>query len=344
MPMNILNIFKQAIDLRASDVHLTVGHPPIFRVDGELVRGEGAPIDGKDLEAALWKVLTPEQRERFEAERDLDFSTNTDGSRFRVNLSYERGNVALVARLIPSVIPSFKDLNIPDVMADIITRSDGLILVTGPTGCGKSTALASMIERINNERTVAIVTLEDPIEFMFQSKKALIRQRELGGDMRSFADGLKHVLRQDPNVIMVGEMRDPETIAATLTLAETGHLVLSTLHTPSAAQAVDRIVDSFPPHQQTQIRSQLALSLRAVMSQKLLPALAGGRIAVREVLLNVPAVGNLIRENKIAQIPNVMQTHASAGMFNFGQALRDLVQRRLISKAVADAFRPPEED
>jgi twitching motility protein PilT len=227
-------------------------------------------------------------------------------------------------------------------VADLTLAHSGLVIVTGPTGSGKSTTLASMIERINNEQPVSITTLEDPIEFLFASKKAKLTQRELGGDMRTFADGLKHVLRQDPNVIMVGEMRDPETIATTLTLAETGHLVLSTLHTPSAAQAVDRIIDSFPPFQQTQIRAQMALSLRAVISQHLLPREGGGRVAAREVLLNTPAVGNLIRENKVPQISNVMQTSLSSGMFTLSQNLRDLVKDGLIAKDIAMAYLPPD--
>ena len=340
--MDLSSILKTALDYKASDVHLVVGLPPVLRIDGVLVRTDESNLDGKTLETLVWKVLSSDQRERFDRDRDLDFSYDVHSARFRVNLAYERGNVSLVARVIPSVIPSFRDLLVPDIVADLITSYSGLILMTGPTGCGKSTTLASMIERINNERPVSIITLEDPIEFLFTSKKGVVSQRELGADMKSFPEGLKHILRQDPNVIMVGEMRDPETIATTLTLAETGHLVLSTLHTPSAAQAVDRIIDSFPPHQQTQIRSQMALSLRAVISQQLLPKEGGGRVAAREVLINTPAVGNLIRENKVAQIANVMQTSASAGMFTYTQNLRDLVKERLVSKDIADSFLPPE--
>ena len=340
--IDLASILKVALDNKASDLHLAVGLPPILRIDGILVRTDDPTVDAKMIEGVLWRVLTSEQRERFERERDLDFSYDMGGFRFRVNVCYERGNVSLVARVIPSVIPSFRELLIPDIVADLTLAHSGLVIVTGPTGSGKSTTLASMIERINNEQPVSITTLEDPIEFLFVSKKAKLTQRELGGDMRTFADGLKHVLRQDPNVVMVGEMRDPETIATTLTLAETGHLVLSTLHTPSAAQAIDRIIDSFPPFQQTQIRSQMALSLKAVISQHLLPREGGGRVAAREVLLNTPAVGNLIRENKVAQIPNVMQTSLSAGMFTLSQNLRDLVKEGLIAKDIATAFLPPD--
>jgi len=336
------SILQVALDNKASDLHLAVGLPPILRIDGVLIRTDEPAIDTKMIESVLWRVLTSEQRERFERERDLDFSHEMNGWRFRVNVCYERGNVSLVARVIPSVIPSFRELLIPDIVADLTHAHSGLVIVTGPTGCGKSTTLASMIEHINNEQPVSITTLEDPIEFLFASKKAKVTQRELGSDMRTFPDGLKHVLRQDPNVVMVGEMRDPETIATTLTLAETGHLVLSTLHTPSAAQAVDRIIDSFPPHQQTQIRSQMALSLKAVISQHLLPREGGGRVAAREVLLNTPAVGNLIRENKVAQIPNVMQTNLSSGMFTLSQNLRDLVKDGFIANDTASAYLPPD--
>jgi twitching motility protein PilT len=336
------SILKLALDNKASDLHLAVGLPPILRIDGILIRTDEPAVDTKMIEGLLWRVLTSEQRERFERDRDLDFSYDLNGSRFRVNVCYERGNVSLVARVIPSVIPSFRELLLPDIVADLILGHSGLVIITGPTGSGKSTSLASMIERINNEQPVSITTLEDPIEFLFTSKIAKLTQRELGGDMHTFADGLKHVLRQDPNVIMVGEMRDPETIATTLTLAETGHLVLSTLHTPSAAQAIDRIIDTFPPFQQSQIRSQMALSLKAVISQHLLPREGGGRVAAREILINTPAVGNLIRENKVAQIPNVMQTSLSSGMFTLSQNLRDLIKEGAIAKDVAAAFLPPD--
>jgi len=340
--IDLQSILKVALSNKASDLHLAVGLPPILRIDGILVRTDEPAIDAKTIESVLWRALSAEQRERFERDRDLDFSYSVNGARFRVNVSYERGNVALVARVIPEVVPSFHELLIPDIVADLVLGHSGLVIVTGPTGSGKSTTLASMIERINNEQPLSIVTLEDPIEFLFSSKKAKIAQRELGGDMRSFGEGLKHVLRQDPNVIMVGEMRDPETIAATLTLAETGHLVLSTLHTPSAAQAVDRIIDSFPPFQQAQIRSQMALSLKAVLSQHLLPREGGGRVAAREILINTPAVGNLIRENKVAQIPNVMQTSLSNGMFTLAQNLRDMVKDGLVAKDIAAAYLPPD--
>ncbi len=335
------DIFQSALDRRASDVHLMVSKRPVFRIDGLLVESDGPVLAARDMESLLTKMTSAAQRDRFSKELELDFSFATDSSRFRVNASMERGNLSLVARVIPSIIPTFEELNIPEVVGSLIANYNGLILVTGPTGSGKSTTLASIIERINNSRPVNIVTLEDPIEFIFTPKQALVRQREQGTDMYTFADGLKHVLRQDPNVIMVGEMRDPETMATTLTLAETGHLVLSTLHTPSAALAIDRIIDSFPPHHQTQIRSQLALSLKAVIAQQLLPRVGGGRIAAREILINTPAIGTMIRENTVAQIPNVMQTSAVTGMFTFEQCLRGLVEAGQVTQDVADAFRPP---
>jgi twitching motility protein PilT len=311
--------------------------PATIRVDGMLIPMNDTPLTAKELAALPDKILTAEQKQRFDSHKDLDFSYNVDGARYRVNICLERGNLSLVARVIPTDIPSFKELDIPEVVGRLTTALSGLILVTGPTGSGKSTTLAAMIEKINATQPVNIVTLEDPIEFLFTPKKALIRQRELGGDMTSFPEGLKHVLRQDPNVIMVGEMRDLETVSAALTLAETGHLVLSTLHTPSAAQAVDRIIDMFPPYHQNQIRSQMSLSLKAIIAQHLVPKEGGGRVAVREILLNTPAIGTMIRESKVAQIPNVMQT--SPGMFNFTQSVRELLKEGTISPDTADLFK-----
>jgi twitching motility protein PilT len=335
--INFTDILKKAFERKASDVHLMVDRPATLRVDGMLIPLNDVMLSAKDLGSVIDKILTPEQRQRFDAHKDIDLSYDVSGARFRVNVCIERGNLSLVARVIPTVIPTFKELDLPETVGKLTTAMNGLILVTGPTGSGKSTTLAAMIQKINDEQPVNIVTLEDPIEFLFTPNKALIRQRELGGDMTSFPEGLKHVLRQDPNVIMVGEMRDLETVSAALTLAETGHLVLSTLHTPSASQAVDRIIDMFPPYHQNQIRSQMALSLRAVIAQHLVPREGGGRVAVREMLLNSPAVGTMIRENKVAQIPNVMQT--SPGMFIFHQSVRELLKEGLISEDVADMFK-----
>ena len=270
---------------------------------------------------------------RFMAEKDLDFAYEiSNGFRFRVNLHIACGNIGLSARTIPAETPTMKDIMMPQVGYDLCGLNRGLILVTGPTGCGKSTSLAAMIDHINENRNTNIITLEDPIEFIFKPKKSIIRQRQLGTDMQSFQEGLVHVLRQDPNVVMVGEMRNLETIATTITLAETGHLVFATLHTYNAAQTIDRIIDIFPPYQQNQIRMQVSLTLKAVISQRLLPAKNGGRVAAREILLNSPATANLIRENKISQIKTVIQTSAKEGMITLENDLARLYKDGYIDK------------
>jgi twitching motility protein PilT len=337
--MYLHELFKIATEKKASDLHLAANRKPILRIDGRLYEVEDEPVlKPKDLEKVIFEILSQEQKERFIKTKDLDFSYELKGSRYRVNLHFEKGDVGLVARVVPPVIPTLEDIMMPEIVYDLTRLSQGLILVTGPTGHGKSTTLAAMINQINKERVCHIVTLEDPIEFLFSSEKSIIKQRELGSDMLSFAAGLKHVLRQDPNVIMVGEMRDLETIAATLTLAETGHLVLATLHTYSAAQTVDRIIDVFPPHQQGQIRLQLSMTLAGVISQRLLPRIGGGRIAAKEILINTPAVANLIREQKTAQINTIIQTSAEKGMITMEQDLKRLVQEGLIEPEVARAY------
>jgi len=283
-------------------------------------------------------MLSEHQRELFLTEKELDLSYDLPSvSRFRVNLHIERGNPALAARIVSARIATMEDLVMPEVVYDLVRLPQGLILVTGPTGCGKSTSLAAMVSLINKERRAHIITLEDPIEFLHTSDQSIIKQRQLSTDFLSFPEALKHVLRQDPNVIMVGEMRDLETVAATITLAETGHLVLATLHTLNAAQTVDRIIDIFPPYQQTQVRLQLSLSLRGVISQQLLPKKGGGRVASREIMINTPAVSNLIRENKIAQIKSVIQTSAEDGMTTMDQDLKRLYKDNLIDREVAIA-------
>jgi twitching motility protein PilT len=330
-------LFSTAVKSSASDIHLVVGRKPILRVDGELIEiPQTTVMVQTELEKMIMSVLTPGQKEKFLLDRGLDISYEIeDGSRFRVNIFWERDNPSLVARIISSVIPSMEDLQMPAVIRAITRSRQGLILVTGPTGCGKSTSLASMIDLINQEQTLNIITLEDPIEFLFRPKKSLIVQRQMGTDMMSFQAALKQVLRQDPDVIMVGEMRDLETIAATLTLAETGHLVLATLHTYNAAQTIDRIVDVFPPYQQNQIRMQLSMSLNAVISQQLLPKVGGGRIAAREIMINTPAIANVIRENKIPQINTIIQTNSSQGMITLEQDLARLVNDGLVEENVA---------
>lgn len=332
-------LFKIAVGKRASDLHLIVGKRPIVRIDGQLQEIENQePLRPESCQNLIFGILTEEQKNKFLKEKELDLSYEIpDTSRFRVNIHQEKGNLGLVARVVSEQIPSMEDILMPAMAYKLTRLQNGLILVTGPTGCGKSTTLAAMINLIDKERNCHIITLEDPIEFVFNPIKSIIKQRELGRDMLSFASGLKHALRQDPDVLMVGEMRDLETIAATMTLAETGHLVLATLHTINAAQTVDRIIDVFPPYQQGQIRVQLSMSLRGVISQRLLTKKDGGRIAAREIMVNNPAIANLIRENKIAQIKSVIQTSADEGMVTIDQDIKRLYKEDEISQATAIA-------
>lgn len=344
--MELNNLFHLAEEHKASDLHLVVGQPPIVRVDGSLMLLSSLDktpeltkvLTSDDLHQVIASITTSEQRERFIQDRDLDVSHSLDGVRFRVNLSYEKENPRLVARVIEEQKPTLEEIGMPDTVKKLLDLPQGLILVTGPTGCGKSTTLAAMINYINATRSSHIVTLEDPIEFIFSSDKSLVTQRQLGSDMTSFASGLKHVLRQDPNVIMVGEMRDYETIATAITLAETGHLVLATLHTYSATQTIDRIIDIFPPHQQGQVKSQLSMMLTAIISQRLLPKIGGGRVAARELLIRNAAVANLIREGKIAQIKSVMQMQSKMGMITLDNHLKELYKAGVISKELAEAY------
>jgi len=335
--MNIDTLFKEAVKKKASDIHIIVGMNPVYRVDGKLIPQEKYGIvSGKNAEDMIYGLVTEKQKDVFIREKELDISYEiSDSARFRINIHQEKNNLGLVSRIIPTDIPTMEFLDTPKIVYDLIKLNQGLILVTGPTGCGKSTSLAAMIEHINNERSAHIVTLEDPIEFIFKPKKCIIKQRQLHTDMISFQSALVHVLRQDPNVIMVGEMRNLETIAATITLAETGHLVLATLHTHNSAQTIDRIIDIFPSHQQSQIRLQLSMTLKGIVSQRLLPQPKGGRLATREVLINTPAISNLIRENKIAQIRTVVQTSADEGMFTMDQDLISLYNKGKIDKEAA---------
>jgi twitching motility protein PilT len=337
--MTIKEIFQLAVKKNASDIHLVANAVVLLRIDGELVEVEPKKtLARKEIEQMAFSLLNEEQKKRFIENKELDFSYESeDETRFRIDIFYERDNVGLVARVITGKMPTLEGLLMPKIAYDLLNLQQGLILVTGPTGCGKSTTLAGMINYINQNRSCNIVTLEDPIEFMFTHNKSIIVQRQLSTDMISFSHGLKHVLRQDPNVIMVGEMRDLETIGATITLAETGHLVLATLHTYGAAQTIDRIIDIFPPHQQTQVRMQLSMTLAAVISQRLITKMKGGRLAAREILLNTPAVSNLIRENKIAQIKTVIETSAKEGMVTMDHDLKRLYDEKVITKEVAQS-------
>ena len=330
---------KSTVERKASDLHLAVGVSAMLRIDGELVSLDEKVLTQKDVETLVYGMITSAAKQRFTTERELDFGYSVVGvGRFRVNIHFEKGNIGLVARAIPSEIPSMEALGMPSVLFDLAREEQGLVLVTGPTGQGKSTALAAMVELRNTERANNIVTLEVPIEFVFTPKKSIVKQRELGVDMLSFAEGLKHVLRQDPNVIMVGEMRDLETIAAALTVAETGHLVLATLHTYSAAQTIDRIIDVFPPHQQEQVRMQVSMVLKGVISQRLLPKKDGGRVAAREIMLTTPAVATLIRDNKVSQLNTAMQTGRAGGMQTMDADLARLVSEGVVEAAVAKRY------
>jgi twitching motility protein PilT len=327
--------FQEGIKQGASDVHLVGGELPLLRVHGELVELDTKPMDNASLKEAIFGIIAKERRDIFVQDKELDFAYEVDGIRFRINLHYQMDNIGLAARLIPADIPTPEDLRFTNAMMEMTELQDGLVLVTGPTGSGKSTTLAAMVEQINKKRKAHIVTIEDPVEFIFKDDKSLIEQREVGRDTNSFAAALKHVLRQDPNVILVGEMRDPETISTVLTAAETGHLVFSTLHTSSAAEAVERIVDVFEGSKQRQVLIQLSAVLRAVVAQQLMPAKNGGRVPVREILINNSAVANLIRENNISQIKSAIQTGAKEGMLTMENSIQELAEQGLIDEEYA---------
>ncbi|MDT8435440.1 MAG: type IV pilus twitching motility protein PilT [Gemmatimonadota bacterium] len=323
-------LLEEMIEKGASDLHLSAGEAPKLRIDGRLTDSDRRQqLTPRDTETLAYSVLTEQQKKRFEQEDELDLSFSVQNlSRFRGNVYRQRGTVAMAIRQIPFEILSFQELNLPPVVATLAERPRGLVLVTGPTGSGKSTTLAAMIDKINRERTGHIVTVEDPIEFVHRHKNCLVNQREVGSDTGSFAQALKYVLRQDPDVILVGEMRDLETVQAALTIAETGHLALATLHTNSAAESINRIIDVFPSHQQTQVRAQLAFVLEGVVTQLLLPRRGGrGRVVACEVLVTTPAVRSLIRDDKVHQIYSTMQAGKKFGMQTLNDALYSLYMR-----------------
>jgi len=335
--MEIRDLLMQCIEKKASDLHLTEKEPPVLRVDGKLHRTSLPKIQRDELKKMIYSVLTNPQKEKFERDLELDFSMALPGlDRFRVNIHIQKGSVEIAFRRVPLVIPSLQQLGLPPIILDLARRPNGLVLVTGPTGVGKTTTLAAVIDLINNERECLMISVEDPIEFMHSNKKSIIKQREVFSDTHSFAEALKHCLRQDPNVIVVGEMRDLETISTTLTAAETGHLVLATLHTPDAPQTVQRIIDVFPPHQQTQIKLQLADCLQGVVSQLLLPRASGhGRVLATEVMVGTPAVRNLIREQELEQLLTIIQTGSQYGMKTMDKSLKELYQQGIITLDVA---------
>jgi twitching motility protein PilT len=342
---SIDDLLEQMVELGASDLHITVGSPPAFRVRGHIARADGyEPFTGEDTRALLYRILSSEQQKHFELDRQLDFAYAIPGlARFRVNIYYQMETVTAAFRLIPQEIKTLEELGLPAVLHSLAERPRGLVLVTGPTGSGKSTTLAAIIDEINRTRSEHILTVEDPIEFVHRHKRCIVNQREIGPDAKSFAEALKAALRQDPDVILVGEMRDLETISTALTAAETGHLVFGTLHTQSAPSTIDRIIDVFPPAQQEQVRIMISNSLQAVVTQALLPTADGiGRVAALEILLPDDAVRNLIRQAKIEQVYSVMQTNTARGMLTMEQALADLALRRIVNvdEAIAHSSRP----
>ncbi len=332
--MDIGELLALVKERHASDLHIKVGNHPILRVNGKLQPlGDLPVLDQAAARTLIESMMTDAQIEVFRAHLELDFAYSIPGvSRFRVNVYQQRGSMGAAIRTIPMGVPAIEDLGLPDVVRRLASLPRGLVLVTGPTGSGKSTTLAAIINYINQTRSVHVVTIEDPIEYLHKDIKSVINQREVGMDTSSFSNALRHVLRQDPDVILIGEMRDLETISTALTAAETGHLVFATLHTQSAAQTVDRIIDVFPPHQQTQVRTQLSVALEGVLSQTLLPmASGGGRVAAIEVLVTTGAIRNLIREGKTYQIPSAIMSGGKEGMQTLNQALRTLVELKKIT-------------
>jgi twitching motility protein PilT len=323
--ISIAEILRFAIDQNASDVLITEGAPPAVRIEGDLRYLRGPDLEQQDTQRMVYDVLSENQIAQFEREKELDFSVSLQEHRFRVNCYWQLGSVAAAFRIVPREIPELDSLGVPPIMRDLALRPQGLLLITGPTGHGKSTTQAALIDIINREKKVHVVTVEDPVEFLHENKKSVIDQREIGEDTQSFSHALRHVLRQDPDVILVGEMRDLETVSTAISAAETGHLVIATLHTNDAAQSIDRIIDTFPPHQQSQIRTQLSLSLLAVLSQRLLPRKGGGRrVLATELMIKNSAVANLIREGKVQNIYSVIETHAKQGMHTLDKSLKRL--------------------
>lgn len=332
--MNILQILKVAIDSNASDLHITTGLPPVIRINGSLTKVGENVLHPKDTEEVISQLLTPEQKQTLEKKGEIDFSYSKPGiGRFRANIYKQRNSYSMALRVVPMFIPSIDGLKLPPILKTLAMKRRGLILVTGPTGSGKSTTLAAMVEYMNNYRNDHIVTIEDPIEYLHKHNKCMVNQREIGNDSNSFSNALRASLRQDPDVILVGEMRDLETISTAVTAAETGHLVLSTLHTVGAAKTTDRIIDVFPPHQQQQIRTQLAAVLEGIISQQIIPRMdEDSRVAAFEIMMATPAVRNLIREGKTHQLQTIIETGAKHGMITMDADLMRLYKNGIISR------------
>ncbi len=335
--MDYYNQLKELLEItlkeQASDLHLSVGYPPVLRIAGRLVfLVKMRRLNPNDTQELAFVLLTEEQKKRFLINKEIDFSYNfEEKARFRGNIFFQKGNISIALRLIPKKIPTFEELNLPPILHKFVQPNQGFVLITGPSGHGKSTTLAALIDEINHTRADHIITIEDPIEYIFEADRCIIDQREVYQDTFSFVRALRSTFRQDPDVIMVGEMRDPETMAIAISAAETGHLVFSTLHTNSASQTIHRIVDSFPAAQQNQIRVQLASSLLGVISQRLIPRIKGGLIPACEIMITTPAIANLIRENKIHEIPLVIETSTELGMISLNRYLANLIKAKEIS-------------
>lgn len=332
--MEIQELLVKLVEKHASDLHLRVPSPPVFRIDGVLtIQEDYPPMTPEDLEQVFAAITSKQKQEYFQREHELDFAYAVPGlARFRVNVLLQRGTLSIAFRMVPFEVPSIDKVGLPPILRELVLSPRGLILVTGHTGSGKSTTLAAMINHLNHTERRNIITIEDPLEFLHHNDKSIIAQRDLGDDTASFASALMHVLRHDPDVIVIGEMRDLLTMTAAITAAETGHLVMGTLHTTDASQTIDRVIDIFPPDQQQQIAFQLSTLIVATLSQTLLPRLEGGRVAAFEIMTGTPAVRNLIRERKAYQIPSVMELSSKDGMQTLDQALADLVRRRLVAR------------
>lgn len=335
--MDIKKYFVQAVKEKASDLYLIGEEVPVLRIDGDLHYLKPVLKD-TELRKEIFKLISANQKKEFDEDMELDFAYSLKGERFRINLHIHSQKIGLSARYIPKDIPTLDEIELEDEIRTLIDLKQGLILLTGPTGCGKSTTIAAMIQAINEKYKKHIITLEDPIEFEFKRINSVIEQREIGRDTKTFHTGLKRILRQDPDVIFIGEMRDLETAAVALTAAETGHIVFSTLHTRHAAEAVERIIDMFESSRQNQILTQLAASLRGIISQRILPKKDGGMTVAREIMFNVPAVSNLIRQNRIEQIESVIQTSGKLGMITVEKSIKKLFDQKIISKEVYDEW------